>query len=315
MALPDLPHGRTARRLDWPHLPPPVREGIERRLGSPVTSAVSRPAGYTPGFASVLTCADGSHHFVKAASSTAQRHIAEAYREEARKLRMLPPDTPAPRLLWVGDAEDWVVLETEYVDATLPQRPWTTDQLAAASDTLVRTAAVLTPAPGIGITTAAEEFAGWPSYWDVVAEAWTGVDQAPLARTLAEGARDALGGDTLCHADVRDDNLLVRGDGEVLLCDWNWPVVGPAWFDSLTLLIGPRGEGLDVESHLVAHPLLSEVPPDDIDAVLALLAGYFLKSAADPVPSNSPYLRDVQLWQGETTWEWLAERRGWDLGA
>lgn len=314
MPLPALPHGRTARRLDWQHLPPPVRTDIERRLGSPIVEASSRPAGYTPGFASVLTCADGSRHFVKAASTRAQRLIAQAYREEARMLRMLPPDAPAPRLLWVGEADDWVALETAYVEATLPERPWTAAQWSAASDLLVRTSETLTPAPGIGITSAAEEFAGWPAYWHDVAEAWTGVDQAPQARTLAEGALEALTGNTLCHTDVRDDNLLVREDGSMLLCDWNWPVVGPAWFDSLTLLIGPRGDGLDVESALASHPLLDTVPAEDVDAVLALLAGYFLKSAAEPVPPNSPYLRDVQLWQGETCWEWLAERRGWDLG-
>ena len=68
-----IPHGRTARRLEWPHLPPSVRTSIEHRCGSPVVEADSQGAGFTPGFASVLTCADGSRHFVKAASNAAQR--------------------------------------------------------------------------------------------------------------------------------------------------------------------------------------------------------------------------------------------------
>ena len=37
----------------------------------------SQGAGFTPGFASVLTCADGSRHFVKAASLKAQRMFAD----------------------------------------------------------------------------------------------------------------------------------------------------------------------------------------------------------------------------------------------
>jgi hypothetical protein len=45
--------------------------------------------------------------------------------------------------------------------------------------------------------------------------------------------------------------------------------------------------------------------------VLALLAGYFLKSASDPVPPTSPHLREHQRWQGEVCWDWLCERRGW----
>jgi hypothetical protein len=105
-----IPHGRTARRLEWPHLPPHVRALVEERCGSPVVEAQSQGAGFTPGFASVLVCADGTRHFVKAASTKAQRMFAEAYREEARKLAALPEAAPAPRLLWLHDADDWVVL-------------------------------------------------------------------------------------------------------------------------------------------------------------------------------------------------------------
>ena len=105
-ALPTtIPHGRTARRLEWPHLPPQIRALIDRRCGSPVVHATSQGAGFTPGFASVLTCEDGSRHFVKAASVRAQRVFAEAYREEARKLASLPRSAPAAPLLWVYDAE------------------------------------------------------------------------------------------------------------------------------------------------------------------------------------------------------------------
>src|SRR4051794_33167911 len=53
-----IPHGRTARRLDWAYLPPMIRRAVEKRLGSAVVEAESQGAGFTPGFASVLTCAD-----------------------------------------------------------------------------------------------------------------------------------------------------------------------------------------------------------------------------------------------------------------
>ena len=54
------------------------------------------------------------------------------------------------------------------------------------------------------------------------------------------------------------------------------------------------------------------MPPEHVDVVLALVMGYFLKSADDPVPPTSPYLRDAQRWQGEVCWDWLCERRGWE---
>ena len=116
------PPGRTARRLEWSFLPPNLRTFIERRCGSPVVEAVSQGGGFTPGFASVLTCEDGSRHFVKAASVKAQRHFADSYREEARKLIHVPDTVAAPRLLWSLD-DDWVVLGLEYVDGRSPHGP------------------------------------------------------------------------------------------------------------------------------------------------------------------------------------------------
>ena len=120
-----------------------------------------------------------------------------------------------------------------------------------------------------------------------------------------------MAGDSVVHTDVRDDNILIRPDGTALVCDWNWPVRGAAWLDTLLLLIGPRGDGLDIDRVLAEHPLTRDVDPEHIDAVLALVAGYFLRSAGEPQPPTSPYLRDAQAWQGEVCWQWLCERRGW----
>jgi len=306
-----IPHGRTAQRLTWPHLPQHVRALVERHCGSPVVDAVSQGGGFTPGFASVLTCADGSKHFVKAASAKAQRMFADSYREEARKLRALPASVPAPRLLWVEDG-DWVVLETEYVEARAPRRPWRPADLDATLDALEVVARELTPAPdGLHLDTFAEELADWPAYWDHVAATRPDLPHLAEAAALAAGFAAVTRGDTVVHIDVRDDNTLLRPDGTAVFCDWNWPVEGAAWLDSLLVLIGPRGDGLDVDAVLASRALTREVPADDIDAVLALVIGYFLKSADDPVPPTSPYIRDHQRWQGEVLWQWLGERRGW----
>jgi aminoglycoside phosphotransferase (APT) family kinase protein len=289
-----------------------VRRTITERCGSPVTSAVSQDSGFTPGFASVLQCEDGSRHFVKAASLIAQRPFAEAYREEARKLAALPEDAPAPRLRWTLEAYDWFALSTEYVDASAPARPWQAAELQACVDMLVAAAPVLTPPPaGLELPRAAEELSAWPAYWDHLRATRPGLPHLEEAAALAATFAEVTAGATVVHTDVRDDNLLLATDGRVLLCDWNWPMVGAAWLDSLFLLIGPRGDGLDVESVIAGHPLLATVPPEHVDVVLALVVGYFLHSADQPVPPTSPFLRDAQRWQGEVCWEWLCERRGW----
>lgn len=309
--LPPAPAGRTARRLEWAHLPPALRDLIAARCGSPVVEAVSQRSGFTPGFASVLRCEDGTQHFVKAASLKAQRVFAEAYREEAGKVRALPADAAATRLLWTHDADGWVVLGFEHVPARAPHRPWTHDDLGRCLDALAETAAGLTPPPaGLALDDAEVEFADWPDKWTHTLATFAlpnGVEAAALAARYAE----VVGGDTVVHGDVRDDNLLLTDDGRVLLCDWNWPLRGAAWLDSLILLVGPRGDGLDVEEVLATHPTFAGVAPEAVDIVLALLTGYFLTHSDQPVPSSSPYLRDHQLWQGEACWEWLCERRGW----
>jgi len=305
------PRGGTARRLEWQFLPPHIRELVEQRCGSPVVEAVSQTSGFTPGFASVLTCEDGSRHFVKAASVKAQRLIAHSYREEVRKLAVLPASVPAPRLLWSHD-DDWVVLGIEYVDARIPRRPWTPTDLARSLDAAEAMVPALTPAPaGLELDTFAEEFAALPGHWDHLRATRPDLPHLEEAAALAARFAEVTAGDTVVHTDLRDDNVLVDRAGRVWFCDWNWPVLGAPWLDTLFLLIGPRGDGLDTEEELRARALTRGVPADDIDSVLALLVGYFLKSADDPVPSTSPHLRDHQRWQGEVVWHWLCERRGW----
>src|SRR3954454_4446078 len=165
-----IPHGRTARRLEWTHLPPVVRGDIEQRCGSPVVEAISQGGGFTPGFASVLICEDGSRHFVKAASTVAQPVFAESYRQEARKLRALPETVPAPRLLWVEDRE-WVVLGLEYVEARAPRRALRADELDLCLDALEVVADRLTPVPdGLELDPIAVELADWPGMWETVQE-------------------------------------------------------------------------------------------------------------------------------------------------
>lgn len=306
------PVGKTSRRLEWAFLPPNLRAYVERKCGSPVVEAISQTSGFTPGFASVLICADGSRHFVKAASVKAQRLFADSYREEARKLAALPVGVPSPRLLWHLD-DDWVALGIRYVDGRAPRRPWRLADLDSALDALEVVANELTPPPAVlSLDAMEDDFAPMVAMWDHVKATRPELPHREEAATLAASFAEVVGGETLVHTDVRDDNLLVDGDGKVWICDWNWPVVGAAWIDTLLTLIGPRGDGVDVEPVLATRRLIRDVPPDAIDRVLALLVGYFWKSADDPVPSTSPYIREHQRWQGDVVWQWLSERRGWE---
>lgn len=308
-ALAPIPYGATARRLDWLLLPPMVRRLVEDRFGTKVVEAVSADAGFTPGCASVLTGADGRRLFLKAASKKAQRPFAAAYREEIRKLRGLPPGLPVPTLLWSHEDDLWVLLALEYVDGHGPARPWRRDELDASLDTLEVLAQALTPPP-LPLDTFAHEFADFLGCWDHVratAPDWPHLEEAAA---LAAGYQRATAGDTVVHTDARDDNFVLT-PGRAYLCDWNWPVVGAAWIDTVCLLMTAFGDGLDADALLAERPLTRDVDPADVDCVLALFCGYFLQRRDEPTPHSSPYLRRHQDWCAEVTWAWLARRRGW----
>jgi aminoglycoside phosphotransferase (APT) family kinase protein len=307
-----VPHGRTARRLEWAHLPPAVRRLVEQRLGSPVATAESQGSGFTPGFASRLTGENGSRMFVKAASKKAQAPFAEAYVEEVRKLSLLPDGLAVPRLRWTHEDDLWVVLGFECVEGHNPRRPWVRAELDACLDTLAAVAEATSPVPaGFELAPMAAEIPGLVTGWDYVARThpdWPHLDEV---RALAASFDSFAGNDAFVHSDARDDNFIITPDGRALLCDWNWPALGPVWVDAVDLLVSAHGDGLDADAVLADHPLTRDADPDHVDSWLARLCGFMLEARDRPVPPTSPYLRVHSRWWSEATWSWLAQRRGW----
>ena len=310
--VPQVPHGRTARRLEWQHLAPGVRDLVERRLGAPVVEARSQAAGFTPGFASRLTAADGSTAFVKAASRKAQRPFADAYSAEARTLQLLPEGVPAPRLLWSHEDDLWVVLGFECVDGANPRRPWDPAQLDACLDALESVAERLAPVPEQlrlePLTVVLPRLlTGW-EHVRAVDPTWPHLDEAA---SLSLRAQDLPDSGHFLHLDARDDNFIVDATGKAWLCDWNGPALGPSWADTVFLLVSAFGDGLDADALLASRRLTAEVPADDIDSLIAGFCGFMLEGRDRPVPPSSPYLRVHARWYSEASWAWLCARRGW----
>jgi hypothetical protein len=308
----NVPHGRTARRLEWQHLPPAVRALIEQRLGSPVTRAESQGSGFTPGFASRLTGENGARLFVKAASKKAQAPFAESYAEEVRKLALLPRGLSVPRLLWSHEDDLWVVLGFECIDGRPPRRPWRRPELDACLDTLTDVAERMNPLPdGMQLNPMTQDLPGLLTGWDHVARTdpdWPHLDDV---RELAAAYDSFPGNEAFVHSDARDDNFLVTREGRALLCDWNWPALGPVWVDVVDLLVSAYGDGLDADAILAEQPLTKDADPDHVDAWLAMLCGFMLEARDRPTPPTSPYLRVHSRWWSEASWAWLAQRRGW----
>jgi len=309
MSSPSVPHGKTALRLEWKFLPKEVRALVEDELGSPVVRAESRNGGFTPGFASVLTGADGSQVFVKAANKVAQAEIAASYSEEIDKVVALGDGLPAPRLEWFSRQEGWVLLGFEAVPARQPRRPWREPELDRALDLAEAIAEATRTVPaGLTLFPLIKDLPTLVTGWDVVPTSWP---HHAKAAALAAGLR-SIPADHFVHADLRDDNILFADDGRTLACDWNWPALGAVWQDSIDLLISAHGDGLDAESVLKRRDLTRDVDADHVDAWLAGVCGFMLAASQRPVPPTSPHLRDHQRWTADAAWSWLAQRRGWD---
>jgi hypothetical protein len=317
-----VPVRATARRPSWPALPAAVRDRICLAAVGQVVQAESTGTGFTPGFASRLTLADGRRIFVKAASSgydaTHGWALTGAYREEIRKLSMLPGGIGAPALLWSIDddidGERWVVVGLEYVAGRPPRRPWRPDELWLVTARLAEIAPRLALAPpGLEVGTFADDFGEWGAWLSYVRERDGESHWLDAVAELAAESIERCGGEGLAHLDLRDDNILIDDSRQVWMCDWNFPLMAAPWIDLITVLLSAAGDGLDVEPIVAGHPLTRDVDPRSVDALLANLWLYFAKAMDQPVPEFCPHLRDHQRWYAEATADWLSRRllRDW----
>ncbi len=299
-------------RLPWESLPAAVRDEVGRIAGGRVVAARTCAGGFSPGAAAALTLDGGGRAFAKAVSAAQNEWSPAMYRDEAVVNGWLPAHPALPRLLGTYDDGEWVALVFEWVDAAPPSLPWQPDDLRVVLDTLVSVQAAASPPPSAARPFAelfGEDFASWRALASGALpgadrlDAWT---RARLDRLveLESGAVAAASGDTLLHADLRADNVLVR-DGRAWLVDWPWACAGAGWVDgvlfapSVALQGGPPPE----ELMAAAYP---SAPPDGVLAVLAAVAGFFTAHALQPAPQGLPTVREHQDASGRACREWLA---------
>jgi len=300
-------------RIPWEAVPESVREALETGLGARVEAATTQPGGFSPGCAARLRLDDGRSVFVKAVGSEPNPDSPGFHRIEAHVARALPPETPAPKFLFSHDDGDWVALAFEGVDGHEPEMPWRRDELERVLDALTDLAAALTPAPIEAPPLTArygELFRGWRM---LAEEEPKGLDSWPAERldSLAElegGWEKAAAGESLLHADIRADNVLLTED-RVVFVDWPHVCLGAAWVDLLAFLpsvamqAGPKPWELFDD-----HPVGRGADPDRVNAVLAALAGFFVHRSTLPPPPGLPTLREFQRAQGAESLAWLRRR-------
>lgn len=338
--------GASGTRIGWTDLPEAVRAAVEEILGSPVVEARSQAGGFSPGTADRVRTADGTRAFVKAVSPDQNEISPGMHRREAEVTAALPPSAPAPRLLGCYDDGHWVVLVLEDVNGRHPTTPWQPDELRQVIRALEQLAASTTPPPLDGLESlrekVAEDFGGWARLRADPPDdlnPWAAAHLDELCAG-AERALAALAGDTLVHLDIRADNLLLTpadvrtgadvnaGDSiadaggplgvvearpqdagtTVTVVDWPHAARGPAWFDTVLLLINVRlYGGHDTEALLADLATRTWANEDDLVAVLVGWAGFFTDYARLPAPKGLPTVRAFQHAQSEALLTWLSE--------
>jgi aminoglycoside phosphotransferase (APT) family kinase protein len=313
-------------RVAWPDVPEPVRAAIEQVCGSAVIEARTQPGGFSPGVAARVRCADGARWFVKAASAELNPDAPRLHRREARMLAGLDPlilagRLPVPRLRGTVQLGPWFALVIEDVDGRQPVLPWRDHELNLVLAALDRLAEALTPAPATVTSTAPSiaeylgaDFRGWRTLAEAPVDdrldPWSRAHLGELATVEATWASHAAG-DTLLHADIRADNLLLTDDASagsrVMVVDWPHACRGAAFVDLVTFAPSVTMQGGPEPAELLARSRAGQnVSREPLAAVVCALAGYFTERSLQPPPPGLPTVRAFQAAQGEVTRRLLA---------
>jgi hypothetical protein len=298
-------------RIGWSDLPEHVRLAVTEILGSPVVAAATQPGGFSPGTADRVVTARGDRAFVKAVGVELNPRSVELARAEAHITRWLPAEAPAARLLGSYDQGGWVALVLTDIDGRPPRTPWVSAEIDATVTALRELARTLTPSPVPDAPRAADHLAGDFAGWAKLAadpppdlDPWVVAHLGDLRAAAARGLAALAAGDTLTHCDIRADNLLVRPDGRIMIVDWPWGCVGPAWLDTALLALNVIVHGGDGDR------VLAGIDPARAADVITGVTGYFQYACRQPDPPGLPTVRAFQRAQGEALLPWIRGRVG-----
>lgn len=305
-------------RVEWGSLPASVTARIAQVIGSPVVEARTQRGGFSPGVAARLRCADGTRWFVKAVSAEANPDSPAIHRREAEILRGLDPlvaagNLPVARLRGVVEQDPWIALILDDVDGRNPGTPWVDGELTRVLAVVDALADALTPAPiaAPGIEELlGEEFMGWRKLAqapdDDRLDRWSRDHLDELAELEATWTA-AAAGDTLVHADLRADNVLLTRD-RVVVVDWPHACLGAAFVDVVFLAPSVAMQGGPQPGDLVAMTRVGRrVDREAVTATVCALAGYFTQRSLAPAPAGIPTVRAFQAAQGQIARHWLAD--------
>lgn len=280
------------RRITFDAVPGPVREWISEQFGA-VRVVTEHVGGMSPGCATTLATARGTEVFVKAVGPELNEQTPELFRQEIAVLSRLGEVPYRPSLLAAYDDSAWVGLALEHVPGRYPNLAAVADFVAVASAVELQIAE-LTPAPaGIEVPPLAGSVRRWLRRWTEMSKEpdrflppWV-VDHFDELVPRLSRLPSELSEGSLCHFDIRDDNLLIRPNGDAVILDWGMARRGPTWMDQVLLAAqAPTAAGAQAWLHRWVPPDAQEV----VTSLLVAVAGSQAWNAQQPRKPSLPSL-------------------------
>lgn len=278
-------------RLPYEQVPAGVRRWVEIELGSPVVEARTQLGGMSPGCAARLRQGDGRRAFVKAVGVDLNPDTPDLFRYEIGVLRHLGPAPYRAGVVATYDDGRWVGLLLEDVDGRHPDLATMSDAEAVWATVMAQANELTPPPPGATALRLADTVQRWCVSWDRIS---AGSDCLPhwadehldVLRGRVRSLSDRLPVEALCHWDIRDDNLLVRIDGSVVVVDWGMSRLGPRWGDLFALSL-EWAETPEFDRRIA----LTEADTGTVTDLLLGLGGHLAFRATEPAPTGLPTLR------------------------
>ncbi len=280
-------------------LHPALKSRISRLIGAPIESFRRVQGGYTPALRLVCTTADASF-FVKVGATPL---TSESLRREIHVYKRVS-GAFMPKLVACEDSESEPILVIEDLSAYDWRLRWNKRKIELALaqiEAMHRTQVRLEPY--------SEVYSARDHNWQVVAAnpkpfLYLGIADAEwldaaLPILIANEERCTTSGESLCHWDLRSDNMCFA-ESRALFVDWNLACLSNAKLD-----LGFWLPSLDYEGGPKPERILPDAPE-----IAAWVSGFFAARAGLPGISDAPRVRVVQREQLETALPWAVRALG-----
>lgn len=289
----------SGRRIGFDQIGPAVREWLETRFGA-IEVIREHEGGMSPGCAMTFRSGTGKLLFVKAVGTELNEGTVVLFRHERRILERLPVVDYRPSLLDSFDDGSWVALVLPAVDGIFADLA-DDETFRSVTDIVQRQARELTPVPdGLPDLPTLGQMAGrWAQRWeDIKADplrylpSWA-AERIKSLHNRVDRLPGRLDGDTLCHFDLRDDNILIDQLGRPVILDCGVARRGPAWAD-LAMIAWQRPSPKDADSWL--RHLVPERDQETVTDLLVTFGGSQCWNAAQDdrpgLPNFADYCRE-----------------------